>query len=371
MRILLNFAARRDFSGGLFCLFPFAMRNTSLHSFALFLCTCALLIACGNPAGPPDTGATETPAADSLLDAINRRIAANPEKIDGYLERAKYYGDLENFTEAFRDIDRALAIDSTQGAIYLIKGELHWIRQDVRNAYDTYKKCVSIQPNETGCLLKKAAIDITLGNFTIALDHLNTVLRQDELLPEPYYLKGRLFKEMGDTTLACSSYQTAIELDPNYYDAYIEVGLLYHEKKHDLAREYYSAATEVRPASIEAWYNKAMYLQETGFRDKSRYDEARSCYKQILEIDPAFAPAWFNQGYIDLEYLGNFERGVENFTKAIGLNPSYYQAYYNRGLCLESLNRRQEAERDYRQALTLKPDYTEAALSLNRILGVK
>jgi len=312
---------------------------------------------------------TDVLAPDSTLSAINRRIAADPNNFQNYLDRAKYFSEIDNYTEAFRDINRALETDSTQGAIYVLKGQLHWLLQDVRSAYDTYKKCLSIQPDEIECLLKKSEIDITLGNFTVAMDHINNVLRQNDLLAQPYYLKGRLYKEKGDTTLSASSYQTAIELDPNFYDAYIEIGLLYAARKHDLAREYYSAAIEVKPRSIEAWYNKAMFLQETGFRQAARYDEAHSCYNSILEIDSLFAPAWFNKGFIELEYRGNYAEAANEFTKATQLNPTYYQAFYNRGLCNESLGKKVEAEQDYRKALALKPDYTEAAIALNRVLG--
>jgi len=367
VRIIDQFCSPPEITGGLFCLSLISMaRQNNLTTFGL-LTLAILFTACGGNSEPSKP--SDVPSTDSLLSAINRRIAAKPNEYTGYIERARYYSSIDNYPEAFRDIDRALAIDSTSGAIYLAKGELHWLIKDVRAAYDTYKKCVSLQPEETDCLLKKAAIDITLGNFNIAMDHLNTVLKQNELLPEPYYLKGRLYKEKGDTTLACSSYQTAIELNPEYYDAYIEVGLLYHARKHDLAREYYHTATEVRPRSIEAWYNKAMYLQETGFRDKKRYDEARECYMKILEIDPSFSPAWFNQGYIHLEYLKNYEQGAICFTRAVELNPSYFQAFYNRGLCQEHLGRKREAELDFRQALQLKPDFTDAAKSLSRVLG--
>lgn len=345
------------------------MRHHSLRFLAL--ATAALLMAasCGETGHQEATTAAATPGTDSTLAALHARISADPGNFNNYLERARYLAGIDNFTDAFRDVERALQIDSTQAAIYIVKGELHWLLQDVRSAYDTYKKCAAIQPDDAACLLKKSAIDITLGNYEMALSQINHALRQNELNPEPYYLKGRLYKEAGDTTLSASSYQTAIELDPNYYDAYIEVGLLYHEKKHDLAEEYFTAAIDVKPKSIEAWYNKAMFLQETGFRDKARYDEARECYRQILGIDPKFAPAWFNQGYIDLEYQKDYARATEAFSRAVELNPGYYQAYYNRGLALEIQGKNREAEADYRKALSIQPDYTDAALALGRVLG--
>jgi Tfp pilus assembly protein PilF len=51
------------------------------------------------------------------------------------------------------------------------------------------------------------------------------------------------------------------------------------------------------------------------------------------------------------------------------LVPTYTKAFYNRGLCYESLNKRKEAEDDYVQALKLEPTYTEAAKALSRVKG--
>jgi tetratricopeptide (TPR) repeat protein len=57
-----------------------------------------------------------------------------------------------------------------------------------------------------------------------------------------------------------------------------------------------------------------------------------------------------------------------HFTQAIEALPYYHQAFYNRGLAWESLGDAAQAELDYREALRYKPDYTSAALALERVL---
>ena len=39
------------------------------------------------------------------------------------------------------------------------------------------------------------------------------------------------------------------------------------------------------------------------------------------------------------------------------------EAHYNLGVILKSLDRSNEAEKSYRQAITLKPDYAEATVT--------
>lgn len=341
-----------------------------ISAFAVFA-----LIACNNSGksgGDNVSGVEVNPSnnqsQDSILASLNAMIAADPKNYMNYLNRAKYFGELNNFVAAMDDINRALAIDSAQSDIYLFKGQLLFKRESVAEAYEEYRNCLRYNPLNEQCLLNKAGIDIVLGNYSLAREEINDALKVNEFNPYAYYLRGRMYKAMGDTTLAASSYKTAIEVDPNYYDAYVEVGLLYAAQKNELAKEYYSSAIQVKPRSIEAWYNKAMFLQETGYKKKERYLEAMTCYDSILKIDSRFAAAEFNKGFIWLEFLANYDSSAFYFTQAISKLPQYHQAYYNRGLSYESLGKKSQAEQDYRAALAIKPDYTEAALALNRLL---
>ena len=281
---------------------------------------------------------------DSTLAAINQRIAADPNNFKNYLDRAKYYTSQGLFDNAFQDIARAVTADSTKAEIFLVKGDLYWKRQQIKEAYNEYARCIELDANNTDCLLNKAGIDIAYRNYDQARDQINNALKINEFLPYAYYLRGRMYKELRDTNMAASSYKTAIEVDPNYYDAYIEVGLLYAEQKNDLAKEYYNSAIAIKPASIEAWYNKAMFLQETGFKDKKRYNEAFACYDSILKIDKNFVASQFNKGYIFLEYKQQYDSAAFYFTRAIQQYPQYKQHYYNRDLSYETFNKRNESE---------------------------
>ncbi len=318
-----------------------------------------------------DVAADSIAQLDSVLRALNQRILDNPNDYSAYLDRARYWGDRSMYPNAYTDILRAITIDSTKADIYLLRGELYFKQEKVKEAYDDYGTCLRYDSLNVKGLLKKTGIDIVLGNYEIARGQLNSALRVNEYEPEAYYLRGRLYKTMGDTNLAASSYKTAIEVDPDYFDAYLEVGLLYAAKKNDLAKEYYSSAIGIRPKNIQGWYNKAMFLQETGYKKKERYKEAFTCYDSILKIDPNFVAAHFNKGFVFLEYLQQYDSAAKHFTNAVQIFPEYYQAYYNRGLCNESMNKKQEAESDYRQALALKPDYTDAAIALGRLVDGK
>lgn len=355
---------------GLFVIMHAIMKMSRYIFLLCSICLAAFISSCGDGSADSNQSATDNAGNDSVLIALNKKIADEPSNYAHYLARAQYYSKTERYELAMQDIARAIETDSLQSTIYLYRGEIHWAQENVNKAYDDYKKCLSIEATNADCLLKKAAIDIVLNNYSTALQHINDALRQGDQA-YAYYLKGRLYKQQGDTTNAISAYQTAVEVDATYYDAYIEVGLLFAQQKSDLAKDYYNSAIEIRPNSIEAWYNKAMFLQETGSKESKRYQESLTCYDKILSIDSTFATAHFNKGFVYLEYLNDLKASEKEFTAAVLANPTYFMAYYNRGLVYEKMGKKDEAERDFRKALSIKPDYTDAAKGVSRVLGEK
>ena len=362
---------------------PYKQQTKSLSAWILILTSISfvLLSACDNPTHVDDKGRP----IDSTLQALNARITQNPNEVEPYIERAKYYRTHKNFSLAYQDLDRAASIDSTFADIYALYGDTYFdeykdkankgsktdLDRYIQQSFLQYEKCLRFDSTHVDGLLQKSEIDILLRNYPTAMKQINRALRKNQYTPKAYFLKGQLYRETGDTTLALSSYKTATEVDPNYYDAFMALGLLYAQSKSDLGRQYFDAAIAIKPKSIEAWYGKAMFLQESGYRDAARYQEAFACYDSILKIQSDFSAAHFNKGFIHLEYLQHYDTAATFFTQAITQYPEYYQAFYNRGLCNESLGNREQAESDYRQALALKPTFDEAAIALNRVLGGK
>jgi tetratricopeptide (TPR) repeat protein len=343
------------------------------YLFPLYILTVVvLLLACDSNTDDANTSG-DSPSNEALVDAtlaaLNKAIIERPNDAQVFADRANYYREQNNFTLALDDFNRALKIDSLNSTLVYERGELYFAFQQFDLARADYEKCISISPTSTDCLLKLGEIQIHLRNYMRAIELINDALRENEQLPYAYYMKGRIYKETGDTLLAASSYQTAIEVSPDYYDAYIEIGLLYTAAKSDLAIEYFKTALEIRPKSVEAMYNLAYFYQITGSKEKKRYQEAFALYDRILAEDPGNATSPYNKGFIHLEYLQNYDSAAFYFAEASKLYPGYYQAYYNRGLALESLGKTEEALKEYNRSLSIQPDFTPAAIAKGRVLG--
>lgn len=326
-----------------------------------------LLLACGacqGPAGPAE-GMGPVEASDpflTALDSINELIVKAPGEAALYEGRARLYQTVDSLGPAQRDLERAIKLDSTRVHYRLQLGDLYYRTVQVDKAFAQFEKAAALDPSNTSAILKQAEIQLVLRNYAKSMTLVNEALRKDQHAAHGYFLKGWIYMETGDTTLALSSFRTAVEQDAEDYPAYILLGKISAARHDPLAEQYYATAISLRPRSVEAWYNKGMYYQENG-QDSA----ALACYRQIMEIDPKNALAWYNSGYVRLEHLGDPAGANRDFGEAVRLEPGYVDAWYNRGLALERIHELDSAAASYSMVLTIRPDHDQAAKGLDRL----
>jgi len=302
-------------------------------------------------------------APQDYIEQLSDKIVESPNNGNLYVKRALAYGERGLFELALKDAGRALSIDSTVSYFHQVKGELYFLRGELRPARLSLERSIELDESNIEGLLKLGEVLFLLRRYSEALLTVNKALRQDEQLAQAYFLKGYVYKETGDTTNALSSFQTALEVQPEFYEAYIELGTINSYLKNPIAIEYFNSALEIRPKSAEALYNKGMYYQTM-----NDFEEAEKTYYQLLKADPNNVLAYYNLGFLFLtEYL-SFDTAAAYFDSAATVRPDYIQAIYNRGLAYEEMGLFGEAENSYREALTIDPQYDRAAIGLSRLL---
>lgn len=298
-----------------------------------------------------------------FIEQLSDEIINNPNNGNLYVKRALAYTERNLMELAVKDAQRAVSTDSTAAYYHQVLGEVNFMKGDLRPARLSLARAVELDPSSTDALLKLAEVQFLLRRYDEAIVSVNNALRQDDQLAQGYFLKGYVYKERGDTARAKSSFQTSIEVNPDFYEGYMQLGSIYGFQGNPIALEYFNSALEVKPRSAEAFYHKGMFLQAG-----SKYDQARKTYVEMLHADPGNVLGFYNLGYLYLtEYLA-FDTAVAYFDSAIGVKPDYFEAIYNRGLAYEEMELYGEAETSYREALLINPQYDLAARGLSRIL---
>jgi tetratricopeptide (TPR) repeat protein len=94
------------------------------------------------------------------------------------------------------------------------------------------------------------------------------------------------------------------------------------------------------------------------YRDLGNYEQAIEDYGRAIEINPGYADAYFNRG-VAYNGLGNYEQAIEDFNRAIEIKPDFAYAYYNRGVVYNGIGNYRQAIDDFGRAMKMKAVYAD------------
>lgn len=321
---------------------------------ALFACNTNT----NQPNQPNDVVVTTMPK--ELAD-INARIDKDPINSALFYERAKYYQNIRDLNAALRDMQYAIQYDSTQAPYYLTISDLYLQLNQTGKTKTSLEKCLTVDVNNTDAMLKLAELYFYVKKYEESIRYINDALKVNQYISKAYFLKGMNYKEIGDTTKAVSSMITATEQDPDYYAAYLELGVLHAIKKNKIAISYYDNALRINSRSTDALYNKGKFYQ-----DIKEWDNATRIYTELLAVDPKYKYAHYNLGAIALSKK-DYDNSLRFFTNAINSDPNYAQAFYARGTAYFQKGDRLHAKVDYQMAIQVDPKFQAAYDALAEI----
>ena len=298
----------------------------------------------------------------SPVELLTQKIKVEPANAELYYKRSQYYLAAKRLTEALVDINKALSIDSAKSPYYLVLGDVSFAGFNVPKAEESFQKAIALDNTNIEAYLKYAELELYLKKYTESITNANEALRIDKHRAKAYFIKGFVYAENLDTGKAISSFQTCIEQEPSYYDAYIQLGILFAGRLNPLALEYYNRALKLRPNSTEAYYDRGFFYQEAGELDKAISD-----YNALLKINLNYKEAYYNIGYIELAYRSDYKKAIEYFGYAIEKDKYYTDAYYNRGYSYEMLGDKENAKKDYLAAISVVPTYKKAIAGMKRL----
>ncbi|MEO6833322.1 MAG: tetratricopeptide repeat protein [Chitinophagaceae bacterium] len=326
----------------------------------VFLLLAASLYSCKQKPPPPQQ---ESIYFSQKIKPFTDAITKDSTKGDAWYNRGIMLHRLKMDSLALIDFYRAAAIDTNKAVYASTIGDLLFEHKDVDASIQWLMKALRHDPDDVKAHLKLAKMMLFSKEYKIAIGEVNKVLRKDPYNAEGYFLKGMVYKEMKDTAKAISSFQTVINVAPDYRDATIQLGMIYCAKGSKLGPEYLMSAFRMDTSNVLPLYARGMYFQQ-----QKDYERAKEEYKSCVLRDPQYSDAIFATGFILLQQ-DSFEKARRQFDLVTKVAPTNAVAYYNRGLCSELMNDKVAAAADYKQALTFDPNYTTAKEGLKRVGG--
>ncbi len=336
-----------------------------LISITLLLFLSAVLTSCSEKKKSDQSGAlpADSSALGKQIAELSAKIADNPKDPDLFHERAKLHLQGNDVANAMMDMEKVMSMDTTRANYFLTLADVHLAASKPGKSKAALEKCISLDPANKEAYEKLAELYFIAQQYKEAIQNLDGVLKLDITNPKAYFMKGMCYRDMGDTTKAVSSFQTCIEQKSDYYDAYLQLAMIFHARNNKLALQYYDGALRINPKSVDALYGRGLWHQE----NERNFDKAIQDYTSAAQLNPRAARAHYALGYIHYQYLKVYDQAIKHYNDAIAADPNWPEAWFNRGLAYEALGNIAAAAGDYSKALELNPQYPNAAEGLKRV----
>ncbi|SEN95834.1 Tetratricopeptide repeat-containing protein [bacterium A37T11] len=201
-----------------------------------------------------------------------------------------YYAGLaainsQDYPHAIEKYKQLTAVDSfsNQGQIYLDLSKLYVMQGDTINALKYVEEGVGKFPNNKDLATQNIELNLMTGNEQKVINTINAQIVKDPKNKNlPFYL-GIAYNATKDTEKAEAAYKKAIEIDPNYSDAYINLGGLILNRGIDK----FNSANQL-PADKQNQYDAQ--IKEA----HSIFDTALPYLQKAVELDPKSKLGWQN-----------------------------------------------------------------------------
>ncbi len=188
------------------------------------------------------------------------------------------------------------------------------------------------------------------------------------------YLRGRQFlhlRTQESVQQARRLFQEAVRMDPGYALAYSGLAdsiqllsnnhnLITPEDAETEARPLLERAVALDPESAEVWASKGLMESHSGHPEA-----AESALEKAIRLNPSYATGYLWLASVRSSPPFNDDEGALGlYRKVLEIDPLSRVAQNNVGAILTELGRYDEAEAEFRRAITLDPDYPTPYQSL-------
>jgi tetratricopeptide (TPR) repeat protein len=302
-------------------------------------------------------------AEDAFVAAIGLSNVAKPEAIEPYVALAEMLAGEGRATEAQAKLDEAKNKLPDSATMQRALGEVDAVQGLYDEAIGHYQAAVQKDPDSLASRFLLGVTYRRMQRVDLASAEFDKVFAVDKDYPGLAMERGLLFEQSGQIEKALEQFRAALEKAPDDLDLQLRVGAAYVGVHHpDDALVILKKVLSKRANSAEAnHYLGRAYFQQGGLS----MAEATRYLKRAVELDPNRAEYHLYLAWVATEStpadLGTARAEVD---KALALDKLLGDAYWQRGVVERIAGAVDDAVRDLKHALELKPTRFEAHATL-------
>lgn len=288
----------------------------------------------------------------------------------------KIYGNslqkMDKTAEAMGYYAKALAKDSNMAEVYANIASIYAQQSQWQQAIDYYKKALAVNPNLAKVYLQASRVWEKLGEQEYALNCLLQALSlEPEIFTPQQHLKlaDDLLTE-NKVKLAITCYQYAIQLAPDFKDAYLKlIKALEKDKQWQKAAFYYREIIRIQEASLKS-NSQASTLTENSKKEKLLLNNNLDNNQLLLPAKPnkfnesgksVIAKRKINQATVaSINY---------RYSNQLRSNSNPSKKLFELGNLFAKKQDWQQAIFYYQQAIEIEPNMANAYINLGKVYG--
>ena len=309
-----------------------------------------LLVTVRNPDGSPSLDALKQ--AKTHLDILRDKQPNNAETHEAW---SNYYAAQNNLTGAIQEAQQTINLDPKRSESYLLLALLQLRSNLTDQAEANFKKAVQIDPSAMNAQLALGGFYQSHNRMADAEQQFRHAIDIEPKVSAPRAALVRLLMQQGKRDEAEAFLrQSKKDLADNSEgyrmlgDFYFAIGDL------DNAVAEYASLHKDHPKDILV---KKNYIQILIL--KNQLDEATKLNSEILKSTPHDVEALVYKGEIQLRQ-NNAAGAVESLQAALKNDPNNAVAHYQLGMAYSQQRDLRHAETEWREAVRIKPEMTEA-----------
>jgi protein O-GlcNAc transferase len=347
---------------------------------------------------------------DQAVTLLRELIKADPRNADARLllgsvmmENGQRSESIAQLTEAVRLRPKSAEAHNALGEAYIAFGEATAARPE-------FERAVELDPRHAQAHVNLAAILLEQGEAQRAIPHLDQAIRLFGPRPDaadPHYLRAKIYSEERDAAKAASELRQAVELRPDFAEAWSDLGEARKNLSDDKgALSAFRRAVALSPEDPVAQARIGSQLLDTGaaheavahldeavrldprnqsalnalqraLRQDGQLERAEAAKKKLAELirdrdegdQKLVAAIEMNNRGAELEKAGDVRGALEKYRAAMELLPGHAGIRVNLAVALLKLGNWEEGVSQMRQALRRDPSNTQVQKALEDALA--
>jgi tetratricopeptide (TPR) repeat protein len=197
------------------------------------------------------------------------------------------------------------------------------------------------------------------ANFNLKIEYFTKAIELNPQYVEAYIIRGFTYWRLAEVDKAIQDCNRGIELNPQYAYGYFVRGTVNEwQGKHDTAIQDYNRAIELNPQYVEAYSARGWAYGAVG-----KFDMVVRDYTIAIKLKPQNPRNATFYSYRGNAYrnLGEDDKAIQDFNRAIMLDPQNASFYFWRSIAYEDINNKQAAAEDLNSYLRIKGNKNDDA----------